>query len=220
MNLVLLGPPGAGKGTQAVLLSQGLKLMHISTGEMLREEMKKGTALGIQAKSYVQSGELVPDELVTRMIEKKVFENSFGQGFVLDGFPRNEAQAESLEVMLKAHQAKIDAVIYLEASLAVILQRLTGRRVCKNCGANFHIQNMPPKKAGVCDKCAGELYQRSDDKEETITHRLKVYQQSTAKVVGYYQQQGILKKVNADRDAREVYTYLVTILKSIGRDKE
>lgn len=212
MNLVLLGPPGAGKGTQAVLLSQGLQLVHISTGEMLREEMKKGSELGAQAKSYVQSGELVPDELVTRMIEKKIFENSASRGFVLDGFPRNETQAVSLDAMLKAHKAKIDAVIYLGASMPVILQRLTGRRVCKNCGANFHVKNMPPKKDGVCDKCSGELYQRSDDKEETITNRLKVYNQSTANVVDYYQRQGILKKVNADQDARQVYDYLVAAL--------
>lgn len=212
MNLVLLGPPGAGKGTQAVKLCQGLRLNHISTGEMLREEMKKDSELGRQAKVYVQSGELVPDALVTRMIEKKIFENSLSAGFVLDGFPRNETQAESLDAMLKVHNAKIDAVVYLEASLVVILPRLTGRRVCKNCGANFHIQNMPPKKEGVCDHCSGEIYQRSDDKEETITNRLKVYNQSTAKVVNYYQRQGILKKVNADRDAREVYDYLVAAL--------
>ena len=214
MNLVLLGPPGAGKGTQAKLLSEGLKIEHISTGDMLREEMKKDSELGGQARQYVQSGELVPDHLVTRMIEKKIFENPQTGGFVLDGFPRNEAQAKSLDAMLTEHKAKIDWVIYLEASLAIILQRLSGRRVCKNCGYNFHLKNMPSQKAGICDFCGGELYQRTDDKEETIKNRLKVYNDTTAKVNGYYQAQGILKRVDADKDANEVYDFLKQLFQS------
>lgn len=211
MNLVLLGPPGAGKGTQAKLLSEGLKLAHISTGDMLREEIKKDSGLGRQAKQYVQSGELVPDELVTKMIEKQIFENSGSRGFVLDGFPRNEAQAKNLDAMLSAHSVKIDWVFYLKASEAVILQRLTGRRVCRNCGINFHIKNMPPKKAGVCDFCGGELYQRPDDTEETIKNRLRVYIDSTTPVIDYYQRQGILENVDADKDANEVYNFLIKL---------
>jgi adenylate kinase len=208
MNLVLLGPPGAGKGTQAKLLTEGLNIEHISTGDMLREEMKQGSQLGKEARQYVESGGLVPDALVTRMIEKKIFENTASKGFALDGFPRNEAQAQSLDFMLKAHSVKIDWVIYFESSLAVILQRLTGRRVCKNCGAIFHVKNSPPKKEGTCDLCGSELYQRPDDKEETIKNRLKVYGESTAPVINYYQNQGILKKINADDDAGVVYAIL------------
>jgi len=211
MNLVLLGPPGAGKGTQAKLLSEGLNIAHISTGDMLREEMKKDTELGRQAKQYVTSGELVPDVLVTKMIEKRIFENSHQKSFVLDGFPRNEAQAKSLEAMLRVHSLKIDWVLYLKSSELVILQRLTGRRVCKNCGANFHIKNMPSKKEGVCDFCAGELYQRPDDKEETIKNRLKVYSDSTAPVIDYYNRQGILRNVDADNDAQVVYDFLMRL---------
>jgi adenylate kinase len=217
MNLVLLGPPGAGKGTQAKLLSEGLKVEHISTGEMLREEMKKDSQLGRQARQYVQSGELVPDILVTRMIEKKIFENPQSSGFVLDGFPRNEAQAKSLDAMLEEHKAKIDWAIYLESTLPVILQRLSGRRVCKNCGANFHLQNMPPQKPGICDLCGGELYQRVDDQEETIKNRLKVYNESTARVNDYYQAQGILKKVDGDKDAKEVYDFLNHLFSAAGK---
>ncbi|MDP3142807.1 MAG: adenylate kinase [Candidatus Omnitrophota bacterium] len=208
MNLVLLGPPGAGKGTQAKLLSEGLNIEHISTGDMLREEMKKGSVLGSEARQYVESGGLVPDALVTKMIEKKIFENSNISRFALDGFPRNEAQAESLDGMLKAHSVKIDWVIYFESSLPVVLQRLTGRRVCKNCGAIFHIKNSPPKKENTCDICGGDLYQRPDDKEETIKNRLKVYNESTSLVINYYAKQGILKKIDADKDAEEVYAIL------------
>ena len=209
MNLVLLGPPGAGKGTQAKLLCEGLKISHIATGDILREEIKNESDLGRQAKKYVLSGELVPDELVTKMIEKKIFENSNINGFVLDGFPRNESQARSLDAMLNEHSLKIDWVLYLKSSEPVILQRLTGRRVCKKCGVNFHIKNMPPKKEGVCDFCAGELYQRTDDKEETIKNRLKVYTDNTAAVIEYYEKQGILRNIDADKSANEVNDFLM-----------
>jgi adenylate kinase len=217
MNLVLLGPPGAGKGTQAKLLSKGLNLEHISTGDMLREEMDRQTELGKEAKQYVLTGELVPDRLVTRMIEKKIFENSGNTGFLLDGFPRNESQAESLDEMLAGHGLKLDRAIYLDADKPVIIQRLTGRRVCQNCGINYHITNMPPKQEGICDQCGAKLFLRKDDNEETIENRLKVYNENTAKVIDYYQAKGILKKVDANQDAGRVYDFLVKFF-SAGKD--
>ncbi len=212
MNLVLLGPPGAGKGTQAKILSDGLFLRHISAGDLLREELKKDSDLGKQAKKYIDAGELVPDSLVTKLIEQQILEGQGRKGFILDGFPRNQAQAESLDGILKSHNLKIDLVVYLESSQAIIIQRLSGRRVCQKCFANFHLKNLPPKKDNICDYCGAELYQRPDDKEETIKNRLKVYLESTAALIDYYQKQDNLFKVNADFDAGDVYKTLLGAL--------
>jgi len=213
MNLILLGPPGAGKGTQAKILSVGLGLKHISAGDLLREELKKDSELGRQAKKYINAGELVPDSLVTRLIEQKILEERGKKGFILDGFPRNQTQAESLDTILKAHNLQLELVAYLEATESVIIQRLAGRRVCKKCFANFHLKNLPPKKDNICDYCGAELYQRPDDKEETIKNRLKVYLESTASLIDYYQKQNKLFKVNADLDAEYVYKILCKALK-------
>lgn len=212
MNLGLLGPPGAGKGTQAKLLSDNLKLSHISTGDLLRNELKLGSELGNQAKKFIEAGELVPDSLVIKLIEQKIVENH-NSHFVLDGFPRNIAQAESLDKILKAHNLAIDLAIYLEASEPVIIQRLSGRRVCKKCFANFHVVNVPPKKENICDYCGGELYQRNDDKEETVKNRLRVYLDSTASLIDYYKKQNKLIKVNAGLKGEDVYQALFKVFK-------
>lgn len=205
MRLVLLGPPGAGKGTLANLLKEDLKITHISTGDILREEMKNKTTLGRRVKSYVERGDLVPDEVVTKIIEQR-FQNSglVHKGFMLDGFPRTKAQSEDLDRILASLDKPLDYALYFEADLEVIIQRLTGRLVCRTCGALFHATNRPPKKNGVCDVCRGPLYQRPDDNEETIKARMAVYAQNTEPIIVYYEGQQKLLRINANRDAVEV----------------
>ncbi len=211
MKLVLLGPPGAGKGTLAGFLNKELNLPHISTGDILREEMKNGSALGQEVKQYVESGGLVPDEVVIKLIENKFSSGAVDQGYMLDGFPRTEVQAKDLDAILAGLDKPVDFAVYLEASLPVIIERLTGRRVCRNCGAIFHIKNSPPKEEGVCDECGGEVYQRPDDNEETIKTRMDVYLESTKLVIDYYEAQGKLKKMDADKSSQEVQENLMKI---------
>lgn len=198
MRVILLGPPGAGKGTQAVSLAQATGLPHISTGDMFRAALKEGTALGLEAKKYMDKGELVPDEVVVGMVRERIQREDCAKGFLLDGFPRTLRQAKMLDETLAAAGQKIDLVVNMVCSAETIVQRLTGRRVCRKCGAIFHVRNMPPKVEGVCDVCGGELYQRDDDKEETILNRLEVYHRSTSGLVDYYRRRGVLKDVNAD----------------------
>jgi adenylate kinase len=211
MNLVLLGAPGVGKGTQAKLLSEGLSIPHISTGDMLRDEIKKETDLGIEARRFLESGELVPDVIVNQIIRKRLRSSDAQKGFILDGFPRNFEQAKVLDAILEEDSKKIDVVVYLEASPNTIFERLTGRRVCKTCGANFHIKNMPPKKENICDFCGGQLYQRKDDNKETIENRLNIYTQKTEPVVKYYQDQGKLKRVDSNPEAEKVNQVLMDL---------
>lgn len=210
MKLVLLGPPGAGKGTLAQLLKDSLDITHISTGDILREEMKEGTELGQEAKKYIDNGELVPDELVTKLIE-----NRFKSGqemkpsFMLDGFPRTKQQAIDLDRILADVNKPLDVALYMKSTLPVLIQRLTGRRVCKNCGLLYHIVNKPPKKEGVCDVCQGELYQRADDNKDTIETRMDVYMKSTMPIIEYYKNQRILIEVDADKDSDTVQEILM-----------
>ncbi|NTV28908.1 MAG: adenylate kinase [Candidatus Omnitrophica bacterium] len=213
MIIVLLGAPGAGKGTLATALKDQLGVHHISTGDLIRAEIKGGTPIGLEIKRYVESGGLVPDEVVTKMIEGKIAATAKdGKGYMFDGFPRTSAQAQDLDKILQKNGLQIDFTLYMEASLDIVLKRLTGRRVCKACGALYHLTGMPSKKPGICDKCGGELYQRADDNEDTITKRMTVYAESTRPIIDFYKAQGKLKAVNADREAGEVKAALLKIL--------
>lgn len=218
MKLVLLGPPGAGKGTQANLLKELFDIAHISTGDILREEMKNQTLLGKEIKKFVESGALVPDEVVTKIIENRLTHGAgISKGFMLDGFPRTRTQAEDLDKILITNKNSIDYAIYFKSTLSVIIQRLTGRRVCRKCGALFHAVNKPPKKPGACDICSGELYQRSDDNEETIKNRIAIYEKSTQPIIEYYKKQGKLIKVDADKDADFVKSHLMEVFNKDGK---
>ena len=212
MKIILLGAPGAGKGTLASKLKEKFSLSHLSTGDILREEMKNETSLGKEAKGYIEKGELVPDDLVIRLIKNKLEKDpAVKEGYILDGFPRTTKQAEDLDKILEELNIPLDCSICLEVTEEVVLQRLTGRRICKKCAAVYHITNMPSKEDGVCDACGGELYQRADDKEETIKNRLSVYNDNTAPLIDYYDKKGKLKKVSADKDSMEVFEEVVAI---------
>lgn len=212
MRMVFLGPPGAGKGTQAVMFSERLGMLHLSTGDILRENVKKGTAIGKKAKSFMEKGDLVPDDIVIEMMLETIKTGDKAKGFILDGFPRTLYQAEKLDAALGRLSMPIDMVIYFKTSMDIVIFRLTGRRLCRDCGANYHVINMPPKKEGICDKCGGELYRRKDDNEDTIKKRLEVYDDQTEGLIGYYGKKGILKEISGDLDAGKVYEELAGIL--------
>jgi adenylate kinase len=214
MKLVLLGPPGAGKGTQAQVLSKDLSVPHVSTGDMLREALKAGTPLGLKAKSYMEKGGLVPDEVVIALVEERLSKPDAANGFILDGFPRTAEQAKSLDASLSKMKKPLDLVLYFKTSLDVILIRLTGRRVCGQCGKNYHLKNFKPKAEGLCDACGGKLVQRPDDKEETIRERLKVYEDQTAPLIDYYGRKSLLKEVSGDLDVKELNVQLMALFKS------
>jgi adenylate kinase len=204
MKLILLGPPGAGKGTQSVELSKLYNAPHISTGDILRESVKAGLPLGLKAKSFMDKGELVPDEVVIGIVAERLKNPDTKESFILDGFPRTVKQAIGLDEALKNIESGIDMVIYFQTSEKVAIERLTGRRVCKNCAFIYHIKNMPPKIEGVCDKCNGALYQRPDDNEATVLNRLKVYEDQTKPLVDYYTKKNILKKVSGDLGVKDL----------------
>ena len=220
--IILLGPPGAGKGTQAKTLSQRLKIVHISTGDILREAIKGNTSLGQEAAKYVERGELVADNLVTRMAQERLSCDDTKEGFILDGFPRNLAQAESLDEFFNGNGLLDYSVIYLETSEDTIIKRLTGRRICKSCQAVYHLINVPSRKEGICDACGSELYQRPDDSESTIKNRLQVYERLTAPVVAYYSKKGRLLHISADNEAEKVIEAILKFLSnnSQGPDKK
>jgi adenylate kinase len=204
MNIVLLGAPGAGKGTQAKVLSKALGLPHVSTGDILRRNVSENTILGKQAHDFMNKGLLVPDGLIKEMLIERFSQPDVAKGFILDGYPRTLHQAKTLDAIMEQLAKRIDFVFDLQASEAVIIQRLSGRLVCASCGANFHTTNMPPKNSGLCDACGGKLYQRSDDKPETIRKRLQVYAEECAPVINYYSSAGKLQRVSADEDAQAV----------------
>jgi len=216
LKLVFLGPPGAGKGTQADVLSKKFGILHISTGDILRQAVKDKTPTGLKAQEYMNKGELVPDEIVTKITTERIQKTDAKDNFILDGFPRTIAQADDLGAFLNNNRAKIDLVLYFETSDKVAIQRLTGRRVCKACGAIFHLKNMPPKKQGTCDKCGGVLYQRTDDTEETVKNRLVVYKKQTQSLIDYYKEKGILRTVSGDLDVNELFVVMVDLFKKEG----
>ena len=205
-GLVLLGPPGAGKGTQAALLAERLGLEHISTGEILREEVELGTELGRKAKAYMDRGELVPDALVIEMLRERL-DSSRSRGFILDGFPRTISQAEALERMVR-----LDRVLNIRLSEEEVVRRLSARRVCKSCGRNYNLISNPPKVEGRCDACGGELIQRDDDKPEVIRRRYRVYEAETAPLKDFYRQRGLLAEVEGDRPIGAVFEEALRLL--------
>ena len=213
MRLILLGPPGAGKGTQAEVLSKEYKIPHISTGDMLRETVKKQTPVGLKANAYMLKGELVPDEIVIEIVSQRLASADAKGGFILDGFPRTKRQAEALDKALEKSGMPIDIAIYFDTTDQVVIKRLSGRRVCKSCGANFHITNIPPKKEGVCDLCGSALIHREDDKEETVRNRLEVYKKETSGLIDYYKRKGILRTVSGDLDVKELFGVISKLLK-------
>ncbi|HTY45137.1 MAG TPA: adenylate kinase [Patescibacteria group bacterium] len=209
MKIVLLGPPGAGKGTQAKMLAKQLQLPHISTGDLLRQNVAQGTELGNQAQDFMNRGALVPDELVSKMLDERFTQPDVKKGFILDGYPRTLNQAKVLDTLLQARNMLIDLVVYLDTSESVIIQRLSGRLACSVCGTNFHTQNMPPKKPMTCDHCQGSLYQRQDDKEETIRKRLEVYRKEFSPLFDYYEARKKLHRIPADGDSKIVLDTII-----------
>lgn len=214
MRIILLGPPGAGKGTQAAMLVKEFTVPHISTGDIFRAAIKEGTELGRKAKEYMDQGQLVPDEIVIGIVKERLAQADCVKGFILDGFPRTVPQADALQEALKSLGMELNAVVNLAVSEDDLVTRLSGRRVCKNCGATYHLQFSPSKATGVCDTCGGELYQRDDDKEETIRKRLEVYNNQTAPLIDYYQGTGLLETINGDgKEIGEVFGTVVAVLK-------
>ncbi len=195
MRLIFLGPPGAGKGTQAKALAQEWGVPQIATGEMLREAVKAGTPLGREAGRIMESGALVPDEVMVGLIAERLRQPDAARGFILDGFPRTIAQAEALARLLKDAGQALDAVIFFDVSEEELLRRLTGRRVCRQCQTTYHLVSAPPQKPGVCDRCGGELYQREDDRAETVRRRLEVFARQTTPLLDYYRQRNLLTTV-------------------------
>jgi adenylate kinase len=206
MRLILLGPPGAGKGTQAKMLKEKFKIPQISTGDILRQAVKENTQLGSRAKIVMDAGQLVPDDVVIDLIKERIRQADCKAGFILDGFPRNITQAEKLSETLVEMDLEIDKVIDLEVNAEEVVNRLTGRNTCPECGAMFHYLSRPPKIFGVCDSCEGILEQRPDDNRETINKRLKVYMESTAPLKEFYQKRGKLKMVEAKGSVEEIFS--------------
>lgn len=208
MRLVLLGPPGAGKGTQAKILTEQFHIPHISTGDILRDQVQENSALGKKVAQFVNNGELVPDDIVVEVVRHRLAKPDAQNGFILDGFPRTFIQADKLTAALKQLAADIDLVIYFKTNPEVCIKRLSGRRVCAGCGTNFHLVNMPPKVSGVCDFCQQKLYLREDDQEQTVKKRLAIYEQQTASLIDYYKKSKNLREVSGDLDSAAMNSQL------------
>jgi len=208
MQLVLLGPPGAGKGTQADALVKKLFIPHISTGDMFRSAIQAGTTLGTEAKTYMDKGELVPDDITVGIIKDRLSQPDCREGFLLDGFPRTLSQAESLDAMLAGLGLPLTAVLNIDVPSDNLIVRLTGRRMCRACGNIYHLLYNVPHSEGLCDDCGGELYQRGDDEEETVRNRLEVYERQTAPLIEYYADKGLLHHVDGDKPMNEVLLQL------------
>lgn len=216
MKLIILGPPGAGKGTQAAFIAKKYQIPHISTGDIFRANIKGNTPLGKKAQEYMNKGELVPDELTCDLVFDRIAQDDAKGGFLLDGFPRNIFQAEKLDEVLQKNNLKIDCVINISVEDKVLIERAVGRRICKDCGATYHIAFNKTKYEGVCDNCGGALYQRDDDKEETIVNRIKVYNENTKPLIDYYTKQGNIANIDGQKDINLVFE---DIIKAVEGDK-
>ncbi|WP_282174124.1 adenylate kinase [Cytobacillus firmus] len=212
MNLVLMGLPGAGKGTQAEKIVQKYGIPHISTGDMFRAAIKDETDLGLKAKSFMDKGELVPDEVTIGIVRERLSKDDCEIGFLLDGFPRTVAQADALESILSDLNKKINYVINIDVDQSILMERLTGRRICKDCGATYHLVFNPPAKDGVCDRCGGELYQRADDNEATVQNRLDVNIKQTKPLLDFYETKGYLRNIDGQQDINKVFSDLDALL--------
>ena len=214
MRIILLGPPGAGKGTQAAGIVEKYNIPHISTGDIFRKNIKEGTDLGKKAKEYMDQGLLVPDELTVGLVTDRITQADCENGFMLDGFPRNVSQAEQLDAFLKENNIELSNVINIEVDKNILVSRAVGRRICKSCGATYHVEFNPPKIEGVCNVCQGELYQRADDNEETVSKRIQVYLDETKPLADYYAKVGILSNINGQQSIDEVFGDIVAALGS------
>jgi adenylate kinase len=219
-NLILLGPPGAGKGTQAERLQADFTLAHISTGDMLRAQVAQGTELGRKAQKYMSAGELVPDEVILGMIRERISEQDAREGFLLDGFPRNTAQADALDTTLADSGRRLTAALLIEVPDEEVVRRLAGRRVCLKGGHVYHVEFDPPKREGVCDQDGSRLIQREDDKEDTIRRRLEVYSQQTAPLISYYEEAGLLRRFDGQRDPNEVHDHIRATVATLRMEDE
>ena len=213
MRLILLGPPGAGKGTQAEFIVENFEVPHISTGDIFRKNIKEGTELGIRAKSFIDKGALVPDSLVVEIVEARLKEADCINGFLLDGFPRTVFQAEELDKVLEKMGEDLTAVLNIKVNPELLVARAVGRRICKSCGATYHVTNNPSAVEGICDKCGGELYQRSDDIEETVANRINVYMNETSPLIHYYEERGKLVNIDGEQDIKIVSSDIVNALR-------
>ncbi|HEY3364591.1 MAG TPA: adenylate kinase [Symbiobacteriaceae bacterium] len=215
MHIILMGPPGAGKGTQAALLAVQESIPHISTGDIFRANMSNGTPLGKLAKEYVDAGKYVPDDVTNAMVKDRLAQDDCKNGFILDGYPRTTDQAMALETMLADLGLKLDAVVYIDVPDRLLAERAEGRRICRACGATFHLKFNPPKAADICDKCSGELYQRQDDTAGMVLIRLQEYHGKTAQVLDYYRNEGLVKTVNGDQPMKAVTAAIKEAVKGV-----
>ena len=213
MHILLMGPPGAGKGTQAANLVKEFGIPHISTGDMFRAAVKEGTELGLQAKACIDAGKLVPDEVTIGIVKERLAKPDCKKGFILDGFPRTVEQADALTGILKELGLSLTAALNITVPAADLIERAVGRRICKSCGATYHVKFNPPQKAGVCDTCAGDLYQRADDSEETMKNRLSVYEAQTKPLIAYYEKAGVYKEIDGRKAIDEVKAAMIAALK-------